>query len=59
MPDIAGSRKVILSVQGKTHRVFEGPDVEKLQNDAIILQQELIAQGKKDVNIRTLQGISG
>jgi hypothetical protein len=59
MPDITNSSKVIVTSAGRTVRVFEGPDVEKLQNDAVILQQELIASGKPDVKIQTLKGITG
>lgn len=59
MDSISGSRKVVVYAEGKVFRVFEGADVEKLQNEAVVLKSELVAMGKKGVEIKTLQGISG
>ena len=58
-PPISSSRKVFVMSEGSVYRTLEGPDIEKLQNEALMLVSELKAQGKRDVSYKTLQGISG
>jgi len=60
VPDsLSGTKKVLVFSGGALYRTIENEDLEKAQNEAVLLTAELKAMGKTGVYYKTLQGISG